>query len=501
MERRFAAIWFPHLQTDWFANRQPELKDKPFVIVVPVHGKMIVKGVNAIAVARGVVPGWSLADARAFIPEVEVVDDKPELAEKLLKKLAEWCIRFTPVSAVDLNDGIVLDISGCAHLWGGEEAYAKDNKARLQKLGYKVRIGIADTIGAAWAMARYGVNDLIVPPCKQLDALLPLPPAALRLDTAIVERLQKLGLYTISTFVHMQRSALRRRFGTSIIKRIDQALGNEEEFLEPVQLLTPYNERLSCLEPIVTRNGIEIAIKQLLNSVCIRLQKEGKGLRYATLKFYRVDGDVQELSIGTHSASNNADHLFRLFELNIDTIRPGLGIELFTIEAGNVQEAKVPQAALWKNTGNIESIEVAELLDRVKGKMPGIGIHRFLPAEHYWPERSFRETAALEEKPSIEWRTDKPRPIHLLQKPQLIKVTAPIPDYPPMLFTYQGVIHKVVAADGPERIEREWWLDGGGLHRDYYCVEDAEGKRYWLFRLGHYNGEQLPKWFIHGFFA
>ena len=193
--------------------------------------------------------------------------------------------------------------------------------------------------------------------------------------------------------------------------------------------------------------------------------------------------------------------MFKLFELHIDTIEPALGIELFVLEAGKVEDTETPQEALWKSSGSIEDNEIAELLDRIKGKVTDATINRFLPDEHYWPERSFRPAASLHEKAATVWRTDKPRPIMLLSQPQPVTVTAPVPDYPPMMFTYRGIRHQVVKADGPERIEREWWLDGSGLHRDYYCVEDEQGKRYWLFRLGHYDGKQLPGWYIHGFFA
>ena len=262
----------------------------------------------------------------------------------------------------------------------------------------------------------------------------------------------------------------------------------------------PYQERLPCLEPISTATGIEIALQQLIDTLCARLQKEQKGIRKAEFKGYRIDGKTVSISIGTHRASSNPKHLFKLFELKIELIEPDLGIELFMLEAKKVEEAPALQEQLWESVCGLENNSLAELIDRLAGKVGEGHIHRYLPDEHYWPERSIKPTASLEEQPTTSWRTDRPRPTLLLPKPEPIEVMAPIPDYPPMHFRYRNVLHKVIRADGPERIEQEWWLQDG-QHRDYYYVEDEQGRRYWLFRLGHYDAEKKPSWFIHGFFA
>ena len=193
------------------------------------------------------------------------------------------------------------------------------------------------------------------------------------------------------------------------------------------------------------------------------------------------------------------EHLFKLFDLKIPTIQPALGIELFLLEAPIVEAISPAQDALWDTTGCSSDTVIAELLDRFAGKIGLHTIRRYLPDEHYWPERSYKVASSLEEKPVTKWQTDFPRPLHVLPKPEAIDVTVPIPDYPPMLFHYKGQLHNVKKADGPERIEQEWWLQQG-LQRDYYCVEDEKGGRYWLFREGHYASGD-PKWFIHGFFA
>jgi protein ImuB len=501
MNKRFISLWFRHLLTDWLTLRRPELKTVPFVFASPVRGRVMITAANALAEAQGVTAGMTAADAKAIIIDLQVIDDIPGQADKLLRALGEWCIRYSPLIATDLPDGLLFDISGCAHLWGGERAYLKEIVTRLRSKGYDVRGAIADTPGAAWAVARFGKIKPIIAPGEQADALLPLPPVALRLEPLIIERLQKLGFYTIKTFINMGRSVLRRRFGQELLLRLDQALGNEDEPLQLLHPVEPYSERLPCLEPIRTATGIEIAIKTLLEKLCLRLQGEGKGLRTAILKCYRVDGHVISADIGTNRASHHIDHLFKLFELKIPTLEPALGIELFTLEAPKIDDTEPEQEVLWQSDScGLDNTDLAELLDRLANKIGAGSIHRYLPQERYWPERSIKPAISINEKPQTSWRKDRPRPSVLLPRPQPIEVTSPIPDYPPMLFIYKNETHHIRKADGPERIEREWWLDEGE-HRDYYQVEDQDGRRYWLFRLGHYAGSQSGQWFIHGFFA
>jgi protein ImuB len=401
---------------------------------------------------------------------------------------------------MDAPGGLLLDVTGCAHLWGGEKFYLAEISKRLTAFGYDVRVAMADTIGAAWAHARFGKGAANIEQGKQSKALLPLPAAAIRIQPEVNQRLEKLGLREISSFINMPRPSLRRRFGEELLQRLDQALGTRVEEVIPLHPVEIYQERLPCLEPIVTATGIEIALKRLLDALCQRIQKEEKGLRVAWLKCYRVDGKIEQLKIGTNRPSSNPVHLFKLFENKIDTIEPALGIELFILEAPQVEDTVIVQDQLWLDKSGLANTELAELLDRIEGKIGPGHIQRFVPAEHYWPERSFALASSIDETIQSSWKVDRPRPLQLLSKPELIEVTAPIPDYPPMLFRYRGKLHKIAKADGPERIEQEWWLQQG-QHRDYYAVEDEEGQRYWLFRLGHYDAAKTYQWFMHGFFS
>ena len=497
MPKRFLSLWFPYLITDRQVIRQPELRETPFVFAAPQRGRMIIKASSVPAVSLGIRPGMAAADARALQPDLLVLPDKLGLEEKLLQGLAEWCLRYTPVVALNLPDGLILEISGCPHLWGGEEPYLESITSTLKSKGYHARAAIAETIGCAWAMTRYGKSTIIAP-ANQREAILALPPVALRFEAQTLDRMDKLGFSRIGQFIDIPTPTLRRRFGEATLFRLGQALGTAHESLEPIIPQEPYVERLPCMEPILTANGIKIALAELLKTICLRLSKEKKGMRKGIFRGHRMDGKIEEISIGTNMPSYNPEHLFRLFALKIPTIEPDLGIELFEMEALLVEKISETQESFWHSTGN-DVTALAELLDKMAGKMGQHTIHRYLPQEQHWPEHSIKVTQSLEDRPSSEWKTDRVRPLHLLTAPEPIEVMVPLPDYPPLHFRYRGEILKIAKADGPERIEQEWWLQSGPP-RDYYTVEDESGKRYWLFRLGLY-GKGDPEWFLHGFFA
>jgi protein ImuB len=471
--------------------RQPHLKNRAFVFKASSHGRIIVSTASPKAQAQGIYTGMTLADAKAIFPDLQAFDDKPNLTSQLLQRIAEWCIRFTPAAAPHPPDGVLLDATGCTHLWGGEEAYITDIVERLAARAYTARAAIADTIGTAWAIARFASESYVIASGHHREALSKLPPAALRLEAETVERLYKLGLRSIEGFIAIPRKELRSRFGPQIVQRIAQALGEAEEAFTPIFPFQPYEERLPCLEPIVTRTGIEIALECLLKTLCSRFRSEGKGLRSAYFRTYRMDSTAQGIEIETSRPSHHEEHLFHLFSLKLSTLEPKSGIELFALEATKVEDADPAQGNLWNvNGGSLDNEKFAQLIDRIAGKLGKETIQRYLPAEHYMPERSYQQASSHEQR-SIEWRTDKARPLIVLPYPEPIEVTAPIPDYPPMNFRYKGRLHKVLRADGPERIEQEWWIEEGE-HRDYYAVEDEEGARYWLFRLGHYTAAGLP---------
>ncbi len=288
-----------------------------------------------------------------------------------------------------------MDVTGCAHLWGGELNYIKDINLRLKNRGYHVRATIADTIGMAWAIAHYGGSIPIIESGKQTETLLSLPPSSLRLETDSIERLHKLGLYKVRDFINMPRTALRRRFGKEFLLKLDQALGNEEEPITPVLPVDPWRERLPCLEPIVTATGIEIALKRLLETICRKLRQDGIGIRKLVFTGFRTDGKIEKIEVGTHRATQNELHLYKLFEDKISMIEPDPGIELFMIEALKTEKCLASQQNIWDKTAGLENPGLSELMDHLTNRFGESVIRRYLPAEHFLPEKSFKEAESL----------------------------------------------------------------------------------------------------------
>lgn len=494
--RRYVAIWFPYLLTDWYALQVPARRTIPFALKATIRGRMVITSVNPKARASGIHPGISVADAKAIEQALEVHDEPPEISARLLRKLGEWCIQFSPVVAVELPDMLVLDSTGCAHLWGGEKLYLECIRKKLNRRGYHIRLTMADTMTLAMGLSRFDQQEVCISNDPHMD-LLSLPPEALQLDGETLEKMHKLGfrcLNDLSTFNH---ASLRARFGNEFITKYEKARGNCEETFHPIVPVMPCRATLPCMEPVTTADAIVHALTQLLQTLCCQLITEQKGMRKCTFTGYRTDGTVTSISIGTHSPTNQVDHLLGLFALNLNHFDPGWGIDTFILEVP-VAERLIPrQSQLWKQQDNVDK-EMSELMDRLSGRLGEQAITRYLPAEHHWPERSIKKTDLIGELSDAQWPKTSLRPLLLLRTPEKIEVSAPIPDYPPMLFRYKGQVHKIVKADGPERIEAAWWIRDE-LHRDYYKVEDDRCCRYWLFRAGHYQKEQ-SNWFLHGFF-
>jgi protein ImuB len=468
----------------------------------------VLAAVDPAAALAGLAPGMSLADARARLPELRLVDADPAGDAQALAAFADWCGRFSPWTSVDGTDGIWLDVTGCVPLVDSEEALARDLVARASRLGFAARAAIADTPGAAWAVARYA--ELPVSSVRVLAngetraALAPLPVAGLRLPGEIVQDLKRLGLKRIGDLYGMARAPLAPRFGEQVARRLDQALGLVEEPISPRQPTVPRLVRRILAEPISTPEAIEIGLAQLMALLCRQLEEEGLGARRIELACFRIDGRVERIAIGTSRPSHQPDHLGRLLTEKIGEIAPGFGIELMQLRALAVEPLAALQLGLdAKQDGGA----VAPLVDRLANRLGARNVLRLIPEDSHLPERAARTVSVLDvrhDKAGQDWPTDRPRPIRLLAYPDPIEVVAPVPDDPPLMFRWRRVPHRVRRAEGPERIALEWWHEpeaGTDGIRDYYRVEDEAGRRFWLYRRGLYRPEASPAWFLHGFFA
>ena len=493
-------------------------------MVVEARGRRLVAAVNALADAAGLTPGMTLADARAVFPALETVPSDPPGDAATLARIARWCGRYSPWTAVDgsftpeapagsttYGTGAAwLDVTGASHLFGGEDALAADLTSRLEDTGYDARAAIAGTPGAAWAAARFVSDETIagqwtiVAPGAERETLAALPVAALRLNPATVARLEAVGLRHIADLMALPRAALAARFGATPTLRLDQALGRIAEPLSPDAPVAPHFARLAFAEPIGQTADLTAAAGTLATDLAAGLERAGRGARRLIMAFHEPAGGVHRLAAGTSRASRDPGHLARLFDDRLAEIEAEFGIEVMTLAAPVTETLDAAEADLGGVATSVPT-GAATLIDRLSNRLGGARVVRFAARESHLPERAVRIRAALDGHPpgDAAWPVG-PRPLRLLARPEAVEATAPVPDDPPVMFRWRHVVHRIVRADGPERIGPEWWrapehADGTHL-RDYYRVEDTAGRRFWLYREGLYRADAAPAWFVHGIF-
>lgn len=476
--------------------------------------------VNAAAEKVGVHAGMPLADARAMYPSLLVAPADPQADSAALIRLALWHQHFSPYVRVDAPDGLALDITGCAHLFGGEAALLKDMDRRLTGFGLTARLASAPTIGASWAAARFGPQRLTLVTGEMLhDQLAPLPVEALRVDASIVALLERLGLRQIRDLLGKPRAPLVARFGSSLVERLDQAFGNAAESFSPLSPPAAYRAQLRFVEPLITLPAIERAIGRLSEDLAGALTKAGKGARKVTLSLFRVDGWSQALSVQTSALSLSRDgaHLARLLCERLGAVKAdaGFGFETASLSAFSVEAYDPHQEDLKAPGIRQESPDDLErLLDRLANRFGAGNVSRFRPRESYVPERSVSVASALHGAASHNWLAhgralhggdQVARPVLMFAAPEPVTTLSEAPDGPPIRFEWRRKSHRVTRADGPERIAPEWWRKTRGESRqtrDYYRVEDETGQRFWLYRDGlHERKDDAPRWFIHGVFT
>lgn len=466
---------------------------------------------DAAARALGVTPGMTVTTARTFAPGLRIVDAEPDADAEGLRRLALWAgARYAPLVAPDPPDGLWLDVTGCAALFSTERALLRDLHRRTAAFGLTLQIAVADTAGCAHAVARHvpAGRPVTIASGDHREAVALLPISALRLDGPTVEGLRKLGFERIEQLIGAPRGPLAKRFGRALHRRLDQALGNVHEPIEPVFPEHVPRARRSFMEPISTPEAFGRVIGDLVVDAVGQLVGTGKGARRLDCLFHRVDGHVQAVRVGTATPSRDAAHLAKLLRAKVETVEPGLGIEAMTL----VVPLAEPMTALQGD--GLESLgrtgpDLAALVDALGNRFGSASLHRTAPSAGAMPERSVDRPPALAVPGGDAWADDLPRPARMLAHPEAIDVIALLPDDAPRMFVWRGRRFAVARGDGPERLHGEWWRDGGVegerpyTVRDYYQVETATGGRYWLFRLGDgVNPSAGPmRWFVHGAFA
>jgi len=448
--------------------------------------------------------GMAAAHARALVADLDVRDADPEADDRFLERLALHAVsHWTPIACASGGDGLWLDITGGAHLFGGEARFCRRLLRFLQRLGFTATIAVAGTPGAAHALARYSSESMtLLAGGGEAAALADLPLAALRLTNEALTTAARFGLERIGDLYPMPRGPLAKRLGLDCVRRLDQARGITAEPIEPV---VPFDEPIAerrLLEPIATVEAIEQVIGDLVDDLVGQLLKRGLGARALVLRCLRVDANEQRVALGTSKATREAAHLKRMLRMRIDRIEPGLGIEEFTLAAPRVEalEAEAFRAAFGSD---LRSGNIAHLVDQLGGRSGEGATFKIGSAESDVPERAVCRVDPLA-KPAG-WPAWK-RPIRMLDRPErLSNVVALLPDHPPKRFGWRGKIYSVVAGDGPERVHGEWWRRRGEMWavRDYFRVEVASGERFWLFRRG--DGVEAPTgdltWYVHGLFG
>jgi protein ImuB len=540
--QRMLSLWLRRLSTDRITRsrersqkKSPE-RSSPLIVTGKRGNVEILTAVDEATARLGLSPGLTLAQARAMHPGIDAVAEDIEADTALLESIADWCLRYTPLVACDAPDGLLLDISGCAHLYGGERALVADLSGRLEHAGFAYSLAIAGTIGAAWAAAHYGkpASHVSSQVSSQVSSfaggeeralLAPLPLSALRIPSVTAASLARVGLKRIGDILDLPRAPLTARFGSEMLRQLDRALGREHEPLTPRLPVAPYVAEQRFAEPIAREDDVLAVTGRLARRLQFALERRGDGARRIELTLFRTDGMVRRIAAGTSRPLRDPDDIRALFVERLaalaDAFDPGFGFDMARLSVIVAEPAPSQQIGIG---GGVDEAELCRLIDRLSARLGARRVQRLTAQDSHIPEvaeaalpaqavngdagwtafRRYREEAAL-----------SPRPLRLLTRPEPIEAVAEVPDGPPLRFRWRRALHEVVAAEGPERIEGAWWSEHGGqalgnfasgnLARDYFRVEDKSGLRFWLFRAGLYRnlvpGDPAPTWFLHGTFA
>lgn len=485
------SLWFPRLASERVLRACPH--DGAFALTFNEKNANRLYCLNGQAEAQGLYRGMSYSDARAFCPSLQSIPADFRADQRFLEILRRWATRYCPWVGFEGVNGLVLDITGSAHLMGGEEAMLIDISARLNRTGLSVRMGLGDTRGAAWALAHHGEEGKQIAKAGEgLESLAMLPVSALRLDEETCVTLQRLGLRHIGDLSEADRGPLSRRFGPRLLQRLDQALGWQPEPVTPLEDPVHYGVRMTLPEPIGLLSDVMAGTERLLERLCDKLKKQDAGVKELCLTARRVDQESQQATLRLARPLRDPHRILPLFERSLSEIEAGFGIDQLRLQAVHV-EALPSQQTSYLSSGCKDQLD--DLITRLGTRIGLENIQRFLPADSHIPERSFSIAPAAFSEPDSKWRAPRPRPIRLFGPDPIEGGDA----HPPRRFRWRGLFLTARNCVGPERITPEWWQQDGnwssGL-RDYWQVETAEGRRLWMFYT-----PQEPGWFVQGEFA
>ncbi len=490
--------------------------EAPLVVSRKTGNALHVHALDARAQRLGLHQGQPLANARAMVQPLKVVPADEPADAALLDAIADWCDRFTPLVSLDAPDGLFLDITGAAHLFGGEAAMLAGVTRRIAAQGLCVRGAIAGTSLAAKALARFKPQT-IVPPGGEADAVAPLPIAALDCDDKIVRALRHAGLKNVGMVAQRLHSELSERLGKTFVTRLKVMLGAQEQPLQPRRPLPDLMAEQRFAEPVVTEEAIAVSLLALAGSLSEILERQGRGARLLQAAFFRADGKVERIAVRTGEALRDPKVMLRLLRQKLDTMAdpldPGFGFDLIRLEALLAQETQ-PGTISFDSDENARR-QILFLIDRLSARFGSGRVQRFVSQDTHIPEAAGVAVPAQERDfTAQDWRVkrragDPPRrPLRLLQKPEEIEAGfAVAPDGAPKFFRWRQCRYDVARAEGPERIAMEWWnrsdpKNGLGLTRDYFRVETQGGQRFWLYRHGpHTQNQPAPRWYLQGLFA
>ncbi|WP_064835033.1 Y-family DNA polymerase [Rhizobium phaseoli] len=501
---RVVSVFFPTLATDRIRRADPSIPvDGPLVVVARSGSKRWLSAVDANAARLGLHVGMAAAKAQALVHGLHMVDADPAADRAALERLTLWALsQYSPVVAADPPDGIVMDTQGADHLQGGEELMLSGLVNRFRARGLPARSVVADTWGAAYGLARSMMAETkVIPTGKTADAVARLPLSSLRLSSETVISLRTLGFQTVGELAATPRAPLALRFGPEIGRRVDQMMGRVAEPIDPIRCPEIIEVHRAFAEPIGAAETIGKYISRLVTKLCLELQTKGLGVRRTDLIVHRVDNTIQALRAGTAKPVRDDAWLTKLLRDRIEKIDPGFGIEKLSLAATMVEPLEDKQIA--SSLVEDAAVDVGAFVD-VLGNRGTYRIYRVAPVASDVPERSIQRVPVAAEI-GQNWPMTWPRPVRLMDRPELIEVIALLPDHPPVWFTWRGKRRRVKRADGPERIFGEWWqrTSEWAAVRDYFTVEDESGERYWIYRSG--DGVDLDtgshRWFIHGIFA